>query len=204
MPKRKLTQKQREALARGREKMAARRARALAATGATKPARRVSSPAPQVITVKKRRSGASGGGVSMVTRYLGNVRGDDMAASFGLGFAVNKRRATVESLINYAPAFLHGVGGYGIIALFAGILSHEGVGRKITSPIARAASIVAANKIGTRGGLYDEGQLNASLAGDDDATEGDEMDMEGLEALEGGGEDDGEAAEGDDGEGEDG
>jgi hypothetical protein len=191
MAKRKLSQKQLDALARGRAKMAARRSRALVATGGTRaPARRSSSsPArrssPRVITVRRRSSGGSGlvtlGGMN---KYLGGVRGDDLVASTSLGFAVNKKRSTVETLINYAPEFLHGVGGYGIIALGAGALSHFGIARSITSPTARAASIVAANKLGTRGGFYESGQLSASLSGDDDL-EGDDMDLEGLDELEG-------------------
>ena len=138
--------------------------------------RRSSSPARRSSSLLSARGIAS---------YLGGVRGDDVAASAGLGLAVNKARATVETVVNYAPDFVAPLGGYGIIALGAGLLSHFGYGRKLTSPIARAATIIATNKITTKGGLF--AAKTDSLSGDDDdgMAGDDDMDVGALEALEG-------------------
>ncbi len=144
---------------------------------------------------RRRRSGGGGGGRGIIggglSRYLGGVRGDDLLASGGLGLAVNKSRATVETLVNYAPDMMAPLGAYGIIAVMAGLGSHFGVGRRVLSPIARVASIIAANKIGTRGGLF--ASKVDSLSGDDggDGVGDDYIDVSGLETLEGDEPDDG-------------
>ena len=144
-----------------------------------------------------RRSSGGGGMVTGLTRYVGGVRGDDLLASGGVGFVVNKRRALVETVVNYAPDAVRGVGAYGVLAAMAGLLSHFGIGRRYTSPIARACSIIAVNKLTTRGALYEPGDLSASLAGDDEMGADDDFDVSGLAVLEGDYGGDGEAVEGD-------
>lgn len=138
---------------------------ALARRAPTAVARRRRAPAVRTVTVRRRSSG--GGAMAPIGKYLGGPQLDTTLASLGLGVVVNKRRATVETVINYAPEFVRGVGAYGVIALGAGLLSHFGVARKYTSPLARAATYIAVNKLGTRGGFYEAGEYNASLSGDD-------------------------------------
>jgi hypothetical protein len=71
------------------------------------------------------------------------------------------------------------IGAVGVIAVAAGLLNHSGVARRYTAPLARAASIIAAFKLTSRGELYADGKAGlAQLAGDDDDyTAGDVMDV---------------------------
>lgn len=162
------------------------KSRALARRGTTAPARRsVAVARRRTRTVIVRRGGGGGGGmVGQALSFVGSPRPDDLVASGALGLAVNKRRATVETVVNYAPEFVRGVGAYGVIAFVAGLASKYGVARRYTAPLARAASIIAVNKLTTRGAFYEPGQYTSSLAGDDDVG-ADEMDVGALDAMAG-------------------
>lgn len=171
----------------GRATPRRRKSRALARRGTTAPARRsVSVARRRTRTVIVRRGGGGGGGmVGQALSFVGGPRPDDLVASAALGVAVNKRRATVETVVNYAPEFVRGVGAYGVIALAAGVASRYGIARRYTAPLARAASIIAVNKLTTRGAFYDPGQFTSSLSGDDDDVGADDMDVGALDAMAG-------------------
>jgi hypothetical protein len=160
-----------------------RRSTALARRGTTAPARRsVAVRRRSSTTYIRRRAGGGGGGGSLgrVLSYVGGPSTSEVVASAGLGLAVSKRRATVETVINYAPEFVRPVGAYGVIALGAGLLAKYGIGRQYTAPLARVATIIAVNKLTTRGAWYEPGQLSSSLSGDDDVGS-DEMDVGALD-----------------------
>lgn len=162
----------------GRRAPKRRRSTALARRGTTAPARRSVAVRRRARTYVVRRGGGGGGGlVGKATSYLGGVHSHDLVASAGLGLAVSKRRATVETVVNYAPEFVRPVGAYGVLALAAGIASRYGIARKVTAPLARVASIIAVHNLTKRGAWYEPGQLSASLSGDDDDVGADDMDV---------------------------
>ena len=59
------------------------------------------------------------------------------------------------------------------------------IARRYTAPLARAASIIAVNKLTTRGAFYEPGQFTSSLAGDDDDVGADDMDVGAIDAMAG-------------------
>ena len=159
---------------------------ALTRRGTTAPARRTRTRT-RTITVRRRSSGGSrGGSLGQIGAYLGGVTTAEVLTSGGLGLAIKSQRATVDKVLDYAPESLRAVGGYGVIALMAGIANHMGFARKFTKPIARVATIIAVNKLTTRGAWYEPGEYGASLSGDGDDDVGeDELDVSGLAVLEG-------------------
>ena len=151
---------------------------AIVVSGARPPARRRASSA---IVVSRRRRSSTGGGGGGVAKYFGGVRGDDTMAAVVLGGITRSDtgKSYVQKLTE-AVGPVGRIGAVGVIAVAAGLLNHSGVARRYTAPLARAAAIVAAFKLTSRGELYADGKAGmAQLAGDDsdDYTAGDVMDV---------------------------
>jgi hypothetical protein len=151
---------------------------AIVVSGARPPARRRAASA---IVVPRRRRSSTGGGVGGgVAKYFGGVRGDDTMAAVVLGGITRSDTGkNYVAKLTEAVGPLGRIGAVGVIAVAAGLLNHSGVARRYTAPVARAASIIAAFKLTSRGELYADGKAGmAQLAGDDDDyTAGDVMDV---------------------------
>lgn len=153
--------------------------KAMVASGRAVPARITSTRAVIVPRRSPRRSGGGGGGGGGI-RYLGGVRRDDLMASVAIGAATRSVAAKgyVRKVVDMSGPLAR-LGAFGVLAVGAGVLAHQGFGRQVLMPIARSASVIAAFKLTANGGLYDGADAAmSSMSGDDDDGDVGEDDMD--------------------------